>query len=71
MKGQAQSPKQWQRWFWIDIIGMVVFFPTIWLTRGRWSPRKAKADADAHDKAVEEELAALLKAEGAGSPTSA
>lgn len=71
LKGQAQSSKQWQRWFWIDIIGMVVFFPTIWLTRGRWSPAKAKADAEAHDKAVEEELAALLKSEGAGSPTSA
>jgi MFS family permease len=70
-KGQAESPKQWQRWFWVDIGGMIVFFPTIWLTRGRWSPRRAKADAEAHDKAVEEELAALLKAEGAGSPTSA
>jgi len=67
LKGQSESPQQWQRWFWVDIAGMIVFFPTIWLTRGRWSPRKAKADADAHDKAVEDELAALLKTEeGAG-----
>jgi len=66
IKGQGNSPKEWQRWFWVDIIGMIVFIPTIWLIRGRWSPRKAKADADAHDRAVEAELAALLQQEGAG-----
>jgi MFS family permease len=70
-KGVAESPKQWQHWFWVDIAGMVVFFPTIWLARGRWSPKKAKADADAHDSAVAAELAALLKSEGAGATTTA
>ena len=67
-KGSHQSPKQWQHWFWVDIAGMVVFIPTIWLTRGRWSPRKAKRDAEEHDKAVTDELARLLQAEGASSP---
>jgi MFS family permease len=64
-KGVKTSPKQWQHWFWVDIIGMVVFAPTIFLTKGRWSPRKAKQDEEDHDRAVAEELARLLKAEEA------
>jgi MFS family permease len=67
-KGVKESPKQWQHWFWIDIGGMVLFFPTIWLTRGRWSPKKAKQDQTVHDRAVAEELARLLKAEEAVTP---
>jgi MFS family permease len=63
-----KSPKQWQHWFWVDIVGMVVFIPTIWLTRGRWSPKRAKQDEDEHERAVAEELDRLLKSEGAGSP---
>ena len=66
--GVHKSPKQWQHWFWVDIAGMVVFIPTIWLTRGRWSPRRAKRDEDEHDAAVAAELARLLQAEGAGTP---
>jgi len=62
-KGVAESPKQWQRWFWIDVVGMVVFIPTIWLTRGRWSPKKARRDAEDHDRAVEAELAALVSSD--------
>ena len=65
-KGVKQSPEQWQHWFWIDIAGMVLFFPTIWLTKGRWSPRKARQDEAEHDRAVDEELARLLTSEGAG-----
>ncbi len=61
--GIKQSPTQWQTWFWIDVVGMVVFFPTIWLLRGRWSPRQARRDEEEHEKAVAEELARLLKAE--------
>jgi hypothetical protein len=44
----------------VDIAGMVVFIPTIWLIGGRWGPGKAKRDAEEHDRAVEEELARLL-----------
>ena len=66
-KGQAQSPKQWQRWFWVDVAGMVVFFPTIWLTRGRWSPRRARRDEEEHERAVAAELEQLA-AGGLGSP---
>jgi MFS family permease len=65
-KGSHQAPKQWQHWFWIDLCGMVVFIPTIWLTRGRWSPRRARRDEELHEQAVAAELDRLLRAEGAG-----
>jgi hypothetical protein len=63
-----KSPQQWQHWFWVDIAGMVVFIPTIWLIGGPWGPRKAKRDADEHDRAVEEELARILKDDPSPSP---
>jgi MFS family permease len=53
------SPKQWQNWWWICLAGQIVFFPFIWLLTGRWSPRKAREDAKAHEEAVNRELAAM------------
>jgi hypothetical protein len=64
----AKSPQQWQHWFWVDIAGMVVFIPTIWLIGGAWSPGKAKRDAEEHDRAVEEELARILRDDPSPSP---
>lgn len=54
-----RSPPQWQHWFWVDLAGMVLFLPTILLTRGRWSPGRAREDARLHEQAVAEELARL------------
>ena len=58
----AKSPKQWQNWFWVCVGGMVLFIPTIFLTKGRWSPKKAKEDEDEHDREVAKELAQLTGA---------
>ncbi len=55
----GRSPAQWQHWFWVCIGGMVLFVPTIFLTKGRWSPRRAREDAERHAREVEEELARL------------
>jgi MFS family permease len=64
----ARSPQQWQHWFWVDVAGMVVFIPTIWLIGGPWGPRKAKREAEEHDRAVEEELDRILKGDSSPSP---
>ncbi len=64
LNGVAKSPKQWQRWFWVCIGGMVLFIPTIWLNRGRWSPKKAREDETRHEEEVAEELRELV-----GAPT--
>ncbi len=61
--GVAKSPKQWQNWFWVCVGGMVLFIPSIWLTKGRWSPAKAKRDEDEHEERVAAELKELVGAD--------
>jgi MFS family permease len=62
LSGVAQSPKQWQNWFWVCLGGMVLFIPTIWLNRGRWNPAKAREDEERHEADVAAELKALVGA---------
>ena len=59
-KGSAQAPHQWQHWFYVDVAGMVIFIPAIWLAGGRWRPSSARRDAEEHKAAVDEELARLV-----------
>ena len=59
----AKSPKQWQNWFWVCVGGMVLFIPTIWLTKGRWHPSRAKRDEDEHEAEVAAELKELVGAD--------
>jgi MFS family permease len=56
----GRTAKQWQKWFLVDLIGMIVFIPLIWLTKGRWSPAAARRDAEEHDQRVNEELEHIL-----------
>ncbi len=65
-RGLDQSPRQWQHWFWVCVAGMVLFIPTIWLNRGRWSPKGAREDEERHDREVARELDELVR--GAGAP---
>ena len=65
LNGVAKSPKQWQHWFWVCVAGMVLFIPTIFLNRGRWSPARAREDERRHNKEVEEELRELVGASAA------
>jgi MFS family permease len=60
-KGAAEAPHQWQHWFYVDLAGMVIFIPLIFLSRGRWSPSAARRDAQERENAVERELARLLE----------
>ncbi len=60
LSGVARSPKQWQHWFWVCLAGMVLFLPTIWLGKGRWSPKRAKQDEAQHEADVAEELRQLV-----------
>lgn len=58
-QAQFDNPRQWQRWWWLCVAGQVVFLPFIFIMAGRWSPRRAKQDADEHERRIEAELAAL------------
>jgi MFS family permease len=62
VNGVAKSPKQWQKWFWVCLGGMVLFIPTIWFNRGRWSPVKAREDEKKHEEDVAAELKSLVGA---------
>src|SRR5262249_29483790 len=64
LQAAKDSPKQWQRWWWVCLGGQILFLPFIFLLTGRWSPRKARQDAQEHAEAVNRELAALLSQEG-------
>ncbi len=55
----AAAPGQWKDWWWVCVGGMVLFLPFILVMTGRWSPRKAREDAEAHDRLIQQELAAL------------
>jgi formate-dependent nitrite reductase membrane component NrfD len=60
-----ESAAEWQHWFWVCFGGIAVFLPLIFVLKGRWSPKKAGEDEEAHRKLVEVELA-RLQAEKAG-----
>ena len=61
-KAAADSPKQWQHYFWIAVGGEVVFIPLIWLLAGFWSPKRARENEEEHERWLQAELAKLGKA---------
>jgi MFS family permease len=58
-QASISAPGQWKTWWWVCVGGMVAFLPFILIMTGRWSPKKAREDAAAHEAAVQAELAAL------------
>jgi hypothetical protein len=55
----AESPGQWQTWYWICFGGVIMFLLSIPILRGRWRPSAARRDEAEHDAVVEAELAKL------------
>jgi len=55
----ARTAGQWKTWYWICFGGIIVFLLSIPLLRGRWRPRDAKRDEEAHEAMVAAELAKL------------
>ena len=53
------NPRQWQTWWWVCVAGQVLFLPFVFVMAGRWSPRRARQDEQAHEEMVARELAAL------------
>ncbi|NNN21469.1 MAG: MFS transporter, partial [Acidimicrobiales bacterium] len=54
---QKSAPRQWQTWWWVCVAGEVIFVPSIFLLTGRWSPKKARLDAEDHQAKIDAELA--------------
>jgi MFS family permease len=58
-KAVAAAPHEWQRWWWVCFGAEALLIPTVFLMKGRWNPKSARADELAHEKLIGEELAAL------------
>ncbi|KAA0021606.1 MFS transporter [Antrihabitans cavernicola] len=58
-QAQKDNPGQWQNWWWACFVGQILFIPFIFIMSGRWSPKKAREDAEAHAAKVRDELAKL------------
>jgi hypothetical protein len=58
-KAAADSPGQWQAWYWVCFGGVVFFLLSIPLLRGRWRPSDARRDEAEHEAMVEAEMAKL------------
>jgi MFS family permease len=55
-KAATDNPRQWQRWWWICLLGQALFLPCVLILTGRWSPRKAREDELNHELRVRAEL---------------
>ena len=58
-KAAKDAPGQWKTWYWICFGAMIIFLLTVPLMRGRWTPKAAKRDEEAHNAMVEAELAKI------------
>ncbi|MCU1691372.1 MAG: transporter [Frankiales bacterium] len=58
-QAQKDSPRQWQHWFLVCLLGQLLFLPAVFLLKGPWSARKAREQALEHDRIVQAELAAM------------
>jgi len=63
------APSQWKTWWWVCVAGQILFIPLIFLMAGRWSPARARRDAEEHKRKLEEEMGKL--AAGAAAPVPA
>lgn len=58
-KAVAAAPGEWKRWWWVCFGCEALLIPTVFLLKGRWSPKGAREDDRAHDAMVKAELAKL------------
>ncbi len=63
LAAKRQSPKQWEDWWLVCMVGQLLFIPTIFLLVGRWRPSSARRDLEEHDRLVEAERHQLAEEE--------
>lgn len=56
-----KGPGQWRNWWFVCMGGQILFLPFVFVMRGRWGPRRAREEAEAHQLAVDRELSNLSK----------
>ena len=56
------APQEWQRWWWACVATAALMIPTVFLLKGKWSPRSARKVEHEHEQMVDMELAKLQQA---------
>jgi MFS family permease len=64
------NPGNWRTWWFVCLAGQLLFLPFLFVMAGRWSPKKAREDAEEHQRLVDLELAAMAP-DGPASPEAA
>jgi MFS family permease len=59
LHAKAASPGEWRRWWWVCVGAELFLLPFIFVMKGRWSPKRARQDEEAHEQKVAEELKAM------------
>lgn len=59
---KGKTSDEWRRWWLICLVGQILFIPCAFLLTGRWSPRRAREDDEAHERMVAVELERLKAA---------
>ncbi|MEV0339255.1 MFS transporter [Nocardia sp. NPDC050713] len=60
------NPAQWQRWWFVCLIGQLAFIPLVFVMAGRWSPKRAREDEARHQVYIEQEMKKLGITESSG-----
>ncbi|MEV0094901.1 MFS transporter [Streptomyces sp. NPDC050738] len=60
-KASDEGPEQWRNWWLVCMGGQILFLPFVFAMQGRWSPRRAREDAEAHQRAVDLEMSRLTQ----------
>lgn len=58
-RATAHNAHEWQSWWWVCLGGQVLFLPCISVMTGRWRPREARRDTEAHERLVAQQLAEM------------
>ncbi|WP_327654152.1 MFS transporter [Streptomyces sp. NBC_00483] len=62
----ADTPGQWQAWWWVCLGGQALFLPFVFVMSGRWRPRDARRDLSDHEEAVARQLSEMHSEEEEG-----
>jgi len=60
LAARKQAPAQWETWWWVCVVGEILFLPTIFVLVGRWRPSTARRDREEHEQFIEQERIKLL-----------
>jgi MFS family permease len=62
-KAAKDNPGNWRTWWFVCLAGQILFLPFLFIMAGRWSPKRAREDAEEHARLVDLEMAAMASSE--------